>query len=105
MVTGKSEIIGLEKMVLDRINAYLVNRKSSEVFDGNNIMPITTTPEVRIRAVDILNSNNVKVQEDILARFRNGEKVDLKNLDEITQWNVYWAQEMAAAQTVIPSRG
>ena len=104
MVLGKTEI-GLEKMVLERINNYLVPRKSSEVFDGNNKMPITITLEVRIRAVDILNSHNVKVPEDILTRFRNGEKVDLKNLDEITQWNIYWAQEMAAAQTVIPSRG
>lgn len=95
----------LETAVLERINAYLVPRKSSEVFDGNKQGPITATLEVRIAAANILSSAGIEVPKDILTRFRNRERVDLSGLDEITQWDIYWAQEMAAAHAVIPSRG
>ena len=96
----------LEKIVMDRVNGYyLVPRKSSEVLDGNNQMPVTLRPEVRESAARILKVNGIDVPEPILTRFVNRERFDLKDVDEVTGWNIYWAQEMAAAQAVIAGRG
>lgn len=98
MATNKQE--DLEAIVVKRINKYLLPRKSSEVF-GNNQRPITTASAVRASAARILEVNGVEVPLNILTPFLNSEKVDLKGIGQGLGWNIYWAQEMAAAEMLI----
>ncbi len=94
--------------IVTKINGVLIGRKSSEVLDGNGVRPITTTPEAREIATQILHKYGVDtaVPPNILDNFVRGEGVDLRQIkSEVTAWDIYWALEMAAAQIKIAGGG
>lgn len=95
----------LEERIVDRVNSSLIERKSSEILDGNRAMPLTLTPEVRESAVRSMIYNGVDIPEEILPRFHVGDPIDLRRLDETTGWNLFWAQELEAAKAAIAHGG
>lgn len=104
-MTTSSGISSLEERVVERINSYLIERKSSEILDGERRVPITTNLEVRIIANKFLKDKNVKIPQDVLDLFLASSAIDLKMVDETTGWDMFWAQEMAAAMVAIAHGG
>ncbi len=89
ILAGKSES-DLEKRVIDRINSlYLIERKSSEIFNGEGTLPITATQEVKYIAGQFLRNNGIDITRD----------------GETAGWDKFWAQEMAAAMAAIAASG
>src|SRR3989338_2356123 len=80
--------LGTLEMIVDRINNYLLPRKSSEIPDVRGI-PLTMTEEVR----------------QIAEQFLRNRGIDTTRQDEATGWDIFWAREMAAAMIAIPNRG
>ena len=91
--------------VVEKVNLSLIERKSSEILEGNGEMPLTLTPEVRDSAIRSMEYNRVAVPQESLKKFRNSESIDLRKIDETTGWNLFWAQEMEAAKIAIAHGG
>ena len=79
----KNDLMYKEKKTVDRINSCLIERKSSEIINGEGV-PIAITPEAKA----------------ISMQFLKNYKADFENDNELAGWNKFWAQEMAVAMIV-----
>lgn len=106
MIWGRNEESDLERRVRGRINSSLIDRKSSEIFiPGEEEVPLATTGEVRDFVVESLDTNDILVPDDILTDYMAGKPIDLRKVDETIGWDIFWAQERAAAMIKISSSG
>jgi len=79
-----------EGNLVDRINDWhLLPRKSFEVMDTERKIPLTAKPEVK----------------EFASQFLKNLGIDPTIDDEVTGWERFWAQEKAAAMTVIAQGG
>jgi len=88
----------LEQRVIEQVNQSLIPRKSTEVFDLYGDYPLTLKEEVRESALRSMEHNKLEIPVEILDSFMNRDKIDLKKIDDVMGYNLFWAVEMEATK-------
>lgn len=91
-----------QRSLVDRINTYfLLDRKTSEIFDEEGGRPITTTLEARGIADESLRNFGINVPRE----FKEGQPFNIQDYDTNPGWTIYWLLEKAVTRMRIGSSG